>query len=272
MKQGSAKQAVERPASAASNITSSSLVIIESGADAQEYSNDGAQSSEQTHNFAIVLHSSAVHGVDALDTSLDEGSLYPVEDTGVLSITNYEHTPHEAAQPQQQGHFVKVSTLKIDDTITEADVVVQRPNTVPINSPERRKLLDSAARQHEVIQQGHSDGRDNDDGSESPRLQLRRRNTALTFPTNMLVQASTDSVPDLSQTTLEVSDNTSSGALDSSRSVASPSHPLVTKLLMHKNSELLYVKDGFYCSRVGADELPGLRAWKLVSVRSFHCC
>lgn len=256
------KQASSKMEAPVSNITSSSLVIIESGAGDQDEEGDSARIHPESQNFALVLHSSAAAAADdGLDTSLDEGSVDSAGGAPLLAIANYDHYTQDSAAHSSQGHFVKVSTLKIDDSAVGADGAIQRPNTVPVNSPDRRKLLDNASQSQHSVDSEQS-------GDDSPLPQMRRRNTALTFPTSNMLQDSADTVPDLSQTTLEVSDNAGNAhndKPDTSRSVASASHPLAIKLLLHKNSELLYVEDGFYCSRVGPDELPGLRAWKLVS-------
>lgn len=275
LKQASFKGDVQ----SSSSVACSSLAIMEPGADDQEDKDQDAQTRTTAHNFAIVLHSSTASASPsgfsanaALVASLDESVINSSDDAPLLAITNNDHSSStgitsESSAPQSLGHFIKVSTVKVDDRAMNAESTAPRPNTVPVNSPERRKLL-------ELSNEPHSDRpQDQLDDAETPHLQARRRNTALTFPSANMLQESSETIPDLSQTTLDVSDYTHSGGdeapPDSARSVASPSHPLVAKLLMHNNSELLYVKDGCFCSRLGPDELPGLRAWKLVSIFLF---
>ena len=51
-----------------------------------------------------------------------------------------------------------------------------------------------------------------------------------------------------------------------------PRDPVVAALLVGvKNSALLYVADGVYCCERGAEDLPGLSAWKLVSYLLYLC-
>jgi hypothetical protein len=73
---------------------------------------------------------------------------------------------------------------------------------------------------------------------------------------------------DLSGETLEVNMSRDGFVLPAeSRTIVGPENRAVAQLLAgHVHSALLYIADGQYCSKFGPDDLPGLCAWKLVSI------
>ena len=124
---------------------------------------------------------------------------------------------------------------------------VHRPNTVPLPpSPTRR----------------YEEGVTTVNGVEFSPI---RRKTVFAFPTNW--DTSERASIDLSNETLEICEDMDKFTVPvSSRTVADATHPAVSQLLAgHVHSCLLYIQEDIYCCKIGADDLPGLCSWKLVS-------